>query len=215
MRVVIAGGHGKVARILARQLIAAGHTPTSLVRNAAHQDELARDGAQAAVFDLEHDGLDALTELLHGADAAVFAAGAGGGSTPERTNAVDREGAILFAQAAKQSGVPRLVILSGAGVDDYDPSSKDSFQVYCHAKSDADAFVRTLDIGWVIVRPDGLTDEPGNRLFTVADQVTRQGIARSDVAAILLELAVGPDPGRIQFEVTSGDQPLRAALQAL
>ena len=215
MQVVIAGGHGKVARILARELVAAGHTPISLVRNAAHRDELVSDGAQVAVIDLEHDGLDPVAEVLDGADAAVFTAGAGGGSTPDRTNAVDREGAILFAQAAKQSGVPRLVILSGAGVDDYDPSSEDSFEIYCHAKSDADAFVRTLDIDWVIVRPDGLTDGPGSGLFTVAEQVTRRGIARSDVAAILLDLSVGPNPGRIQFEVTSGNQPLRAALETL
>ena len=54
---------------------------------------------------------------LEGADAAVFAAGAGPGSGAERKDTVDRDAAVLFADAAGQAGVRRYLIVSAMGAD--------------------------------------------------------------------------------------------------
>lgn len=70
MRVVIAGGHGKIALQLSRLADAV----VGLIRNPDHADDVAATGAEAAVFDLESGGIAELAERLEGADAVVFAA---------------------------------------------------------------------------------------------------------------------------------------------
>lgn len=214
MRIVIAGAHGKVARLLSERLRSDGHTVVGLVRRAEHLEELGLPGEVPVLLDLEAAARDDVAEVLRGADAAVFAAGSGESSTVARSLSMDRDGAILFAQAAVRAGVRRFVMLSGAGADEYERGSTDPFQVYLRAKADADAAVRTLDLDWVILRPDALHDGPGARSFAAGQHVARAGIARADVAAALQDVAVGPDPGRLQVEITTGHQPFRAALAA-
>ncbi|WP_336697660.1 NAD(P)H-binding protein [Curtobacterium sp. USHLN213] len=214
MRVVVAGAHGKVARLLSAQLRAGGHVPVGLIRNADQRGELARAGVIPIVLDLEHASVSDVAAVLTGADAVVFAAGSGENSPSSRSLSMDRDGAILLAQAAVVAGVRRFVVLSGAGADDYGRGSTEPFQVYLRAKADADAAVRTLDLDWVILRPDALHDGAGTARFSAGVRVERRGIAREDVAAALCDVAVGQDPGRVQLEITTGDLPLRAALRA-
>ena len=161
MRVVIAGGHGKIALILERLLAEAGHEPVAVIRNPDHRADVDATGAAAVVLDLEDASVDELGQVLKNADAAVFAAGAGPGSTAERKFTVDRDAAILLADAAEAAGVPRLIVVSAIGTDDFDPESDDIFQLYSRAKSEADASVRERDLDWTIVRPGGLTNDPG------------------------------------------------------
>ncbi|KAB1899503.1 NAD(P)H-binding protein, partial [Micromonospora sp. AMSO1212t] len=75
MRVVIAGGHGKIAKLLERELAGRGDTALGLIRNPDHAAALRAAGAEPVVCDLEHTDVDTLTAHLAGADAVVFAAG--------------------------------------------------------------------------------------------------------------------------------------------
>ena len=215
MRIVIAGGHGKIAQLLSKQLSTAGHTPVGLIRNPAHADDLRAAGAEPLVLDLEASSVDQVAAVLRGADAAVFAAGAGPGSSTERKLTVDRDGAILLADAAVAAGVRRLVQVSSIGADTFDPASDDVFQVYLRAKSEADAAVRATDLDWTIVRPGGLVDDAGTGLVTVADSVGHASIPRADVAAVVAEAITGGLAIRAQFEVVSGDTAIPEALAAL
>jgi nucleoside-diphosphate-sugar epimerase len=215
MRIVIAGGHGKIALLLSRQLADAGHTPIGLIRNPRHIDDLRAAGATPIVLDLEQSDVDDVATVLISADAVVFAAGAGNGSGPERKLTVDRDGAILLADAAVEAGVRRMIVVSAMGADGFDASSDDVFQVYLRAKSEADAAVRERNLDWTIVRPGGLTDDPPTGLVHVGDNVDRGSIPRSDVAAIVAraiehDLAIGA-----QFEVVTGGVPLDDALRSL
>ncbi|WP_038861963.1 NAD(P)H-binding protein, partial [Mycobacterium avium] len=117
-RVVIVGGHGKVALQLSAILTQRGDAVTSLFRNPDHADDVAATGAKPVVADIERLDTDALAGLLAGHDAVVFSAGAGGGN-PARTYAVDRDAAIRVVDAAARSGVKRFVMVSyfGAGPD--------------------------------------------------------------------------------------------------
>ncbi len=105
MRVVIAGGHGKIALLLERLLAGRGDQAVGLIRNPAHADEVRQAGAEAVVRDLETASADDVAALLSGADAVVFAAGAGPGSGVPRKDAVDRGASVLMADAAERAGV--------------------------------------------------------------------------------------------------------------
>jgi nucleoside-diphosphate-sugar epimerase len=82
MRVVIAGGHGKIALLLERLLAGRGDQAVGLIRNPAQAADVRAAGAEAILCDLETATADDVTGLVAGADAVVFAAGAGPGSGP-------------------------------------------------------------------------------------------------------------------------------------
>ena len=215
LRVVIAGGHGKIALLTERLLSAAGHRPVGLVRSADQADDLAAAGAEAVVLDLEHSDVDAVTVALAGADAVVFAAGGGPSSGAARKLTMDRDGAVLLAEAAERAGVRRYVMVSSMGADDHDPQSDEVFQVYLRAKSEADADLRRRDLDWTVVRPGGLVDDPPTGQVQVAQRTGRGTVPRADVAAVLVELLVHGVGVGAQFELVSGTTPVAEALRAL
>jgi uncharacterized protein YbjT (DUF2867 family) len=208
MRIVLAGGHGKISLLLARLLRDAGHHPVGLIRNPQHADDVRAAGAEPLVLDLERSSADELAGHLDGADAVVFAAGAGAGSGADRKLTVDRDGAILLADAAERAGVRRIVVVSAISADRFDPDSDDVFQIYLRAKSEADADIRARTLDWTIVRPGSLTDEPPTGRVQVGDTVPNGSIPRSDVAALLASVLTEGRAIRRQFEVTSGDTAL-------
>jgi nucleoside-diphosphate-sugar epimerase len=115
VRVVIAGGHGQVARHLEALLAARGDEAVGIIRNPDHAADLERIGAEAVVLDLEHAAVADVEQVVSGADAVVFAAGGGPGSGKERKLTVDRDAAILLADAAVAAGVRRYVMVSSMG----------------------------------------------------------------------------------------------------
>jgi uncharacterized protein YbjT (DUF2867 family) len=217
MRVVIAGGHGQVALLLESLLVEAGHQVVGLVRNPAHVPDLRDRGAEAVVLDLEGASVDAVADSLAGADAVVFAAGAGPGSGAARKATVDRDAAILVADAAERAGVQRYAVVSAMGVDRADPASDEVFEAYLRAKAAADADIRARQgLEWTIVRPGGLTDDPGTGRVQLGEHLEPGRISRADVAALLLAVLESPQTtSRRQFDAVAGQEPIRAAVGAL
>lgn len=212
MRIVIAGGHGKIALLLSARLAQAGRTPVGLIHSSTQAADLADVGAASVVIDLEAATVDELAAVLEGADAVVFAAGAGAGSTAERKLTVDRDGAILLADAAQAAGVRRMIVISAIAADEFDAASDDVFQVYLRAKSEADAHVRASNLDWTIVRPGSLTDDDPTGLIDVGETVLPGSITRADVAAVVHELLDGQLAVGRQFEVVGGSTTVREAL---
>ena len=169
-RVVIVGGHGKVALLAAPRLIRDGFIVESLIRNPEQSDDIAGAGATPVVLDVENADVDALSEVFSGAMAVVFSAGAGGGN-PARTHAVDFEAAVRTMQAAKQAGVRRYIMVSYAraavDLDNLDPEQ--SFYPYAKAKHDADAYLRGTDLDYTILGPGLLTLKSATNKIAVAD----------------------------------------------
>ena len=159
MDVLIAGGHGQIARRLIRILAAAGHTPRGLIRNPDHAADIEADGGVPVVCDLERE--DPAPHLA-GADAIVFAAGAGPGSGAERKQTVDLGAAVALIEAAEAHGVRRYVIVSSIGA--HDPAAgPDAMRPYLEAKAEADARLAASDLDWTIVRPGSLNERAGQR----------------------------------------------------
>lgn len=216
MRIVIAGGHGKIALILSRQLADRGDEVVGLIRNPDHAEDLRAAGAEPVVFDLENGSADELAAIVNGADAVVFAAGAGPGSGAARKDTVDRGGAVLLADAAEAAGVRRYVMVSAMSADKGGEGIEDEvFAAYMDAKKAADDDLRARDLAWTIIRPGGLTDEPGTGLVTIAPETGRGSIPREDVARVICAVLDDPATDGLVTEVISGDERVAVALAEL
>jgi uncharacterized protein YbjT (DUF2867 family) len=205
MRVVIAGGHGKIALRLARLLAARGDEPVGIVRNPDHVDDLAAAGAQAVVLDLEHASVDQVAEVLAGADAVVFAAGAGPGSGAARKDTVDHAAAVLVADAAGRAGVRRHVQISAMGLDRAeDPRVDEVFRAYLRAKAAAEEDLRgRTNLDWTILRPGRLTDDPATGQVRVAESLPGGSVSREWVAATVVRLLDRSDDVGRTLEIVS------------
>lgn len=211
MHVAIAGGHGKIARLLARQLSQRGGRVRAIIRDPAQTAAVAECGADPFVLDLEQTSIQGLAEAVRGADAVVFAAGAGPGSGAARKETVDYGAAVKLVEAATLAGVRRYVMVSSMGTAD-PPSGDDVFSVYLRAKARADEALMASGLHWTIVRPGSLTDEPGTSKVAIADRVARGSVPRADVAEVVAACLDDPRTvGRV-FELTSGPAPIAMAL---
>jgi uncharacterized protein YbjT (DUF2867 family) len=216
MRVVIAGGHGKIALILERLLAGRGDSVAGFIRNPAQVADLESAGADALVVDLEDTSVDEVAGHLRGADAVVFAAGAGPGSGAARKETVDRDAAILLADAAESAGVERYLMISAMAADPHATADDEVFQVYLRAKGVADEAIRSRTaLEWTIVRPGALTNDEATGRVRIAESTDRGSIPRADVAAVLVACLDEPGTARRSFDVISGDTPIAEAVAAL
>jgi uncharacterized protein YbjT (DUF2867 family) len=208
MDVVVAGGHGKIGIMLLRLIAARGDRARGLIRNPDHASDLEQVGAEAVVCDMEAE--DDLSSFVQGADAVVFAAGAGPGSGPERKKTVDLGAAVKLMEA----GVGRYVMVSaiGAGAPD---SASEQMKPYIEAKAEADRRLAESDLVYTIVRPGMLTDDPGQGTVSAGPDVQRGEISRDDVATTLLAVLDEPNTGHKTFNLVGGQTPIEEALRSL
>jgi uncharacterized protein YbjT (DUF2867 family) len=217
MRIVIAGGHGKVALLLERLLAERGDQAVGLIRNPAQAGDVRQAGAEAVVCDLEAASAGDVAELLAGADAVVFAAGAGPGSGVARKDSVDRAASVLMADAAGQAGVRRFVQVSSMGAGQPPrPGTDEVWAAYITAKTAAETDLRGRDLDWTILRPGGLTDTPATGRVRLAPPPLPAGtVPRADVAAVIAALLDEPGTGHQTLELTGGDSPIAAAVHRI
>jgi uncharacterized protein YbjT (DUF2867 family) len=212
VEVAIAGAHGKVARKLARLLVRRADRVRGLIRNPAHADDLRSDGSKPIVCDLESAGDEGIAAAIAGADAAVFAAGAGPGSGAERKLTIDRDGAIKLLRACTAADVPGYVMVSSIGAES-PPNGDDVFSVYLRAKAEADAALRASDRDWTIVRPVYLSDDPGGGRVDIRTEPLEGEISRDDVASVLAAVLHEPRAAHTTLYVSSGETPIEQALE--
>ncbi|OSM42544.1 SDR family oxidoreductase [Nesterenkonia sp. PF2B19] len=222
-RVVILGGHGKVAMLAAPKLVSAGWSVDSLIRNPDHRDDVAATGATPVVLDIENADVDQLAEAFDGADAVVFSAGAGGGN-PARTRAVDLEAAVRSMEAAEQAGVTRYVMVSYVRAEtDVDTLDKESsFYPYAEAKHHADSHLRGTALDWTILGPGSLTQQPATRRLQVVDagglidgrrpDAAEVGASRENVAEAITHVLTAGAAVRRTVNFYDGETPLEEAL---
>ncbi|MEH0844637.1 NAD(P)H-binding protein [Micromonospora sp. CPCC 205711] len=216
MRVVIAGGHGKIAQLLERELAGRGDAAVGLIRNPAHAAALHALGAHPVLTDLEHAGVDEIAGHLTGADAVVFAAGAGPGSGAARKDTVDRAAAVLLADAAQAAGVRRYLLISSMGVDDAPaPGTDEVWAAYLRAKKAAEDDIRARDLDWTVLRPGRLTDDPPTGRITLAQRATRGAVTRTDVARVVVALLYHPASRGQVLELVGGETPIADAVGAV
>jgi uncharacterized protein YbjT (DUF2867 family) len=212
MDVVVAGGHGKVALRLLRLLAARGDRARGLIRDPGQAADLEAVGAEPVAADLERDDI---TDALSGADAVVFAAGAGPGSGAARKRTVDYGGAVKLIEAARANGISRYLMVSAMGTGQPERWSE-QMRPYYEAKADADRELAASGLAFTIVRPGRLTDATGTGRIEAAPEIHRRGeIPRDDVAATLLGCLEEPRTVGKSFDLLGGETPIAEALRAL
>lgn len=211
-RILLIGGHGKVALLSEPLLVAAGHHVTAVIRNPRHEPAVRATGAEPLVADVETFDTEQLTNLVSGNDVVVWSAGAGGGD-PERTFAVDRDAAIRSIDAAVAAGVRRYLMVSyfGAGPDHgVDPG--DGFYAYAEAKAAADAHLQGSGLDYTILAPSALTlDEPTGRIDATADAAA--SVSRADVAAVIAAAVLEPATIGRTIRFNAGSTPIAEAIR--
>ncbi|MET8470059.1 SDR family oxidoreductase [Streptomyces sp. NPDC006422] len=215
MRIVIAGGHGQIALRLERLLSARGDEVAGIIRRSEQGDDLRSAGAEPVLCDLESASVEEVAAHLQGADAAVFAAGAGPGSGAGRKDTVDRDAAVLFADAAERAKVRRYIVVSSMAADAAHEGDE-VFDVYLRAKGAADDDVRRRTaLDWTILRPGQLTNDAGTGLVRLEASTGRGPVPRDDVAAVLAELVDTPATAGLTLELISGSTPVTVAVKSV
>ncbi|MEU3472747.1 MULTISPECIES: SDR family oxidoreductase [unclassified Rhodococcus (in: high G+C Gram-positive bacteria)] len=217
-RIVIAGGHGQIAQHLTQVLTAHGDRAVSLIRNSDHVDAVTALGALPQVIDLESASVEEVAAVLAGADAVVFAAGAGPNSGPERKDTVDRAGAVLLADAAEKAGVRRYVLISSFGAGE--PVAEDldaGWKAYIKAKTAAEEDVSARSgLDWTILRPGKLTDDDPTDSVSLTEPPLDSGeVTRADVAAVIARLLETDAAVGKTLMLTSGPTSIVDAVDAL
>jgi uncharacterized protein YbjT (DUF2867 family) len=213
MDILVVGGHGKIGLRLLRLLTARGHRARGLVRKPEQAADIQAAGAVPVVGDLE--GESSLEPHVMGAQAVVFAAGAGPGSGPERKRTVDLGGAVALADAAVALGVRRYVMVSSIGADRPEAGTG-AMRAYLEAKAAADGYLAASGLDYTIVRPGALTDDPGTGRVRVSTEPGGRGrVPRDDVAAVLAEVLEAPNTVGVIAELFAGDVPVADAVRSL
>ena len=213
MDVAIAGGHGKIGLKLGALLSGRGDRVRGLIRDASQAEDLGRAGVEPVVCDLEGD--DDVAEEVQGAEAIVFAAGAGPGSGAERKRTMDLGGAQMLIDAAKTAGIRHYLMISAMGAADPPAEGGDVYGEYLRAKAEADRALKASGLAYTIVRPGRLTDDPGRGRISVGERLARGEIGRADVAATLAAVLVAQNTIGATFELLSGETPIEEAVAGL
>src|SRR5699024_3795223 len=211
MDITIVGGHGSIAMLLQPLLKENGHNVRGIIRNKEQMGELREAGSKPVIYDIEEQ--EDISEAVGNVDAVSFAAGAGPGSGATRKWTVDRDGAIKLIEAAKSNGIKRYIMISAMGAEGEISHENEVFETYLKAKAQADGALRNSGLDYTIVKPGRLTDGEGTGRVTLAPHVNRGEIARADVAAVLAELIENPETAGLEFEVVSGDQAIKDAVE--
>jgi uncharacterized protein YbjT (DUF2867 family) len=199
--------------LLAADLLHRGHTASGLIRNPDQRSDLVAAGVEPVVCDLEGD--DDVAAAVRGADAVVFAAGAGPGSGAERKRTMDLGGAVKLIDAAKAEGIGRYLMVSSLGAGDPPAEEGDVFGEYLRAKGEADNALASSGLDFTIVRPGRLTNEPPTGQVALGDEVDGGEIPRTDVAAVLAAALVADNTIGKTFGLVSGPRPIEDAVASL
>jgi uncharacterized protein YbjT (DUF2867 family) len=212
MNVVIVGGHGKIGMRLAKLLVERGDSPRGIIRKTEQAKDLEEIGVEPIVLDIENIEID---DGVAGADAVVFAAGAGPGSGAARKRLVDHAGAVKLADAALSHEIRRYLMVSAIGAN-HPERWTDEMGPYYEAKAEADKYVEESGLDYTIVRPGRLTDDPGTGKVSVGDSPGGTGsVTRDDVALVLAELLTADNTIGKGFDLLNGETPVPEAIAAL
>ncbi|MCA0971203.1 SDR family oxidoreductase [Halobacillus litoralis] len=211
MKVLVAGANGHTGRLLVQYLHEAGHEPFGLIRKEEQKAKIEELGGTPVLADVTHSDVG---YAVKGMDAVIFAAGSGGSTGADQTEAVDRDGAINLVKATESLGIKKFVMLSSmaAGEPERGP---ESLQHYMKMKGEADDYLKSTELDYTIVRPGGLTHDESTSQIQVGEKVDQGTISRADVAKTMIACLQEPNAYHKTFEMIQGDTQIEDALKSL
>lgn len=211
MQIFVAGGSGRVATELIKDLVANSDT---VVAGARHEDHIIKlDNVKAVHMDL-HSSVDDLAKLMKGRDTVYFTASSRGKDLLQ----TDTYSTVKTMQAAKKLGIERYIMLSSIFTlepDKWHIDGLDQILNYTIAKYFADNFlVNQSDLKYTILQPTNLTEEKGTGKISLdVTGVTSNPIP--DVAKTLAEILKHDNTIGKVIMMKSGDTPIDEALASV
>lgn len=214
MNVLIIGANGQIGQHVVRKIQeSSGHNAIAMVRKEEQKAKFEEQGVKTALVDLE-GSIETIANAAKEADAVVFTAGSGGHTGADKTVMIDLDGAIKSMEAAKQAGVKRFIIVSAIGVHHRD-RWMNSAPYYSAAKHYADVWLEKSSLDYTIIRPGGLTNEPGTGKVKVAVDLGYGKIPREDVAAAIVASLENSQTIGKSFDMIGGETLIEDALKTL
>lgn len=208
MQIFVAGGSGRVATDLIKDLVADGNT---VVAGARHEDNVINlDGVKAVHMDL-HADVDQIADLMKGSDAVYFTAGSRGKDLLQ----TDAFGAVKTMQAAKKLGIERYIMLSSIFAlqpEMWKIEGLNQIMDYNVAKFFADNYlVNQSGLKYTILQPTNLTEEPATGKISLdVNGVTSNPIP--DVAKTLADIIKHDNTIGKVIMMRTGNTPINQAL---
>jgi NAD(P)H-binding len=136
-----------------------------------------------------------------------FAAGVGFNAPVATLEAADRDAAIRVFRAAEALGGCRVILISAYGTESGGPEGYKTgwWKHYYAAKHAAEQALMASTLPWTILRPGGLTDQPGTGRVQLGTHVPFGDIPRADVAAVAAGRRPRPTGEKYSRCIPSGD----------
>ncbi|MDO3409547.1 SDR family oxidoreductase [Saccharibacillus sp. CPCC 101409] len=207
MNVLVIGANGQVGSRLVRLLKSEGvHEVRAMVRKHEQEEELHQAGVETVFANLE-DRVETLAEAMRGSDAIVFTAGSGGSTGADKTLLIDLDGAVKTMEAASLAGIKRYVMVSAMQAHNRE-NWADAIKPYYAAKHYADRMLESTGLDYTILRPGGLTNDPGTGRVEAQENLERGSISREDVAAAISAALENRITYRRAYDLVAGDTPV-------
>ena len=214
MRIVIAGGHGKIALLLEHILAERGDQAVGLVRNPAHVADVQKAGAEAGSATWRRPRPMMSRCCCPELTQWCLPPARSGQRRPAQ--GLRRPGCLRADGRRRRAGrgpQVRADLLDGAGRPPR-PGTDEVWAAYITAKTAAEADLRAGDLDWTILRPGGLTDAPATgKIRLAAPPVPAGTVPRADVAAVIAALLDNPGTRHQTLELTGEDSPVAAAVR--
>jgi len=198
--VLVVGATGGVGQHVTRKLLERGEPACLLVRNAVRIRTLFGDVPCVFVGDTRQP--DTLTPPFQNVRAVICATGT---TTPVGSNSpehVDYEGVCNLVKAARAASVEQFVLVSSCAVTKPDHPLNNFGQVLTWKLKGEDA-LRASGLTYTVIRPGGLTNEPGGQAalsFGQGDRISGM-VSRADVAEVCVQALQQPSARNVTFEV--------------
>ncbi len=208
-RILIVGATGSTGKRVIEILNSAqSFEPVAMIRKEEQKTIFEDMEVDWVLADLEQEPLPL---ILKDIDKVIFAAGSGSKTGPDKTTAVDEEGAIKLIDAAVKRKIKKFIMLSARDADE--PTKHPELEHYLRAKAEADKYLRESGLNYTIVRPGRLTDDLGMGKVKLAEKLDKAGeIPRDDVAFLLVMSLADPLVRNMTFEAVEGDEPIKSAM---
>ena len=210
-KILIAGSTGQTGkRVIEILNNTQNFKPVAMIRKEEQKQIFDDMEVESVIADLEGD----IDHAFKGIDRVIFAAGSGSKTGPEKTTAVDQEGAKKMVDAAKKHNVKKFIMLSSMGTDN--PEEGGDLEHYLRAKKEADDYLVDSGIVYTILQPGRLTDDMGLAKVKLAPKLKERGeISRDDVAFLLVMCLADPLGKNMAFQALEGEESIKSALVEL
>jgi len=213
MKVLVIGANGQIGTQVVDKLLESKHEPLAMVRKQSDIAKFEEKGSAVVLADLEGE----INHAFDKVDAVVFTAGSGAHTGKDKTDLVDRKGAIKAIDEAEANNVNRFIMVSAFGADLNAEEWPDSMKHYYEAKSDADEHLKNSNLQYTILKPGRLTNESGNNSISIGKRIEqrRGSIPREDVATTIVNILDKQNTYQGSYEMLEGDDAIEEAVLEL